>query len=157
MRFTFIHIQRTNFTVSALCQAMEVTRSGYRAWVVREPCLRKQDDRVLAVHVAAVFARSRRTYGSPRIAVELRGRGLDQGLPVGRRRTMLLHSDRGSIYGEAEYIQRLAALGVQRSMSRKTDPWDKAVIESFFSTLHFELLSRLRFKRFEDARRAISE
>jgi len=59
-----------------------------------------------------------------------------------QRRTMLLHSDRGSIYGGEEYIQRLAALGVKRNMSRKADPWDNAVIESFFSTLHFELLSR---------------
>jgi len=74
---------------------------------MREPCLRKQEDRVLAVHVAAVFTRSRRTYESRRIAVELR----DQGMPVGRRRTMLLHSDRGSIYGDEEYIQWLAALG----------------------------------------------
>ena len=73
------------------------------------------------------------------------------------RRTMLLHSDRGSIYGEEEYIQRIAALGITRSMSRKADPWDNAVIESFFSTLHFELLSRWRFERFEDARSAISE
>jgi len=58
------------------------------------------------------------------------------------RRTMLLHSDRGSIYGEEEYIQRLAARGVKRSMSRKANPWDNAVIESFFSTLPVELLSR---------------
>ncbi len=257
MRFTFIHIERTNFTVSALCHAMQVTRSGYHAWATRGLCLRKQDDRVLAVHVVAAFARSRRTYGSPRIAVELQ----DQGLPIGRRRiarimretgifarkkkawrrstgscaservapnqlqrnftthapneawvtdvkhvrtdegwlylapvidlfsrrivgyamsqendgalalaafesattrrrprhTVLLHSDRGAIYGEEQYIQRLAALGVKRSMSRKADPWDNAVIESFFSTLHFEFLSRRCFERFEDACRAISE
>ncbi len=46
---------------------------------------------------------------------------------------------------------------VKRSMSRKADPWDNAVIESFFSTLPVELLSRQRFERFEDARRTISE
>ena len=46
---------------------------------------------MLAVHVAAVFARNRRTYGSPRIAVELR----DQGLPVGRRRTARIMRETG--------------------------------------------------------------
>jgi len=55
MRFTFIHIQRTNFTVSALCHAMQVTRSGYHAWATRGLCLRKQDDRVYADHVVAAF------------------------------------------------------------------------------------------------------
>jgi len=70
---------------------------------------------------------------------------------------VLLHSDRGAINGEKQFIQRLADRGVKRSMSRKADPWDNAVIESFFSTLHFELLSRQRFERFEDARSVISE
>ena len=51
----------------------------------------------------------------------------------------------------------LAARGVKRSMGRKADPWDNAVIESFFNTLPVELLSRRRFERFEDARRAISK
>jgi transposase InsO family protein len=42
-------------------------------------------------------------------------------------------------------------------MSRKRSPWDNAVIESFFSTLRFELLCRTRFADPDEAERGISE
>jgi hypothetical protein len=45
----------------------------------------------------------------------------------------------------------------ERSMSRKRNPWDNAVIESFFSTLRFELLCRTRFADPDEAERGISE
>lgn len=72
-------------------------------------------------------------------------------------RRVLLHSDRGGIYGESEYLRTLEALGIRRSMSRARNPWDNAVIESFFSTLRLELLDRTRFVDQEHARRVISE
>ncbi len=43
------------------------------------------------------------------------------------------------------------------SMTRASNPWDDAAMESFFSTLQFELLSRNRFEKFEDVRAAIIE
>ena len=43
-------------------------------------------------------------------------------------------------------MQRLSTLGIERSMSRASNPWDNAAMESFFSTLQFELLSRKRFE-----------
>jgi putative transposase len=45
----------------------------------------------------------------------------------------------------------------ERSMSRKRNPWDNAVIESFFSPLRFELLCRTRFADPDEAARGISE
>lgn len=72
-------------------------------------------------------------------------------------RGVMLHSDRGGIYGDERYVARLAELGMRRSMSRKRNPWDNAVIESFFSTLTFELLSRHRYQDHESARRSIEE
>ena len=39
----------------------------------------------------------------------------------------------------ARDLKKLEEHGVKRSMSRKRNPWDNAVIESFFSTLRFEL------------------
>ena len=74
-----------------------------------------------------------------------------------RNKTLRIHSDRGGIYGEHEYVQRLRTLGIERSMSRASNPWDNAAMESFFSTLQFELLSRKRFETLEDARAAITE
>ena len=75
MRFAFIHAERDAYPLAVLCRVMQVARSGYHAWAVRE-------DRVLAVHVAAAFERSRRTSGSPRIHVDLQA----EGLRVGRSR-----------------------------------------------------------------------
>jgi len=51
---------------------------------------------------------------------------------------LIHHSDRGSPYGSDDYIARLDACGITRSMSRKGDCWDNAVAESFFSTFEHE-------------------
>ena len=70
---------------------------------------------------------------------------------------MRLHSDRSGIYGKREYVRRLEVLEIERSMSRASNPCDNAATESFFSTLHFELPSRKRFKTLENARAVITE
>jgi putative transposase len=75
----------------------------------------------------------------------------------GAPKGVLLHSDRGGIYGDEDYVLKLKALGIRRSMSRTCNPWDNAVIESFFSTLRFELLDGKTFADQETARRAIAE
>ena len=69
----------------------------------------------------------------------------------------MIHSDRGGIYGGEEYLDKIAEIGIKRSMSRTSNPWDNAVIESFFSTLHFELLTRTRLESQEDAQQSITE
>ena len=79
MRFTFIHRERTLFPITALCRVLRVSCSGYHAWVGRAPSARKTEDRLLAVEIAAAFVRSRKTYGSPRIRVELSSRGTHAG------------------------------------------------------------------------------
>jgi transposase InsO family protein len=75
----------------------------------------------------------------------------------GSPRGVLVHSDGCGIYGDEEYLKKLEEHGVKRSMSRKKNPWDDAVIESFFSTLRFELLGRTRFADPDEAERGISE
>jgi transposase InsO family protein len=75
----------------------------------------------------------------------------------GSPRGVLVHSDGGGIYGDDDYLKKLEEHGVRRSMSRKRSPWDSAVIESFFSTLRFELLCRTRFADPDEAERGISE
>ena len=54
---------------------LQVRRSGYYAWLARDESKRAKDDRVLAVEVAAVFAGSKKTYGSPRVHGEFRKQG----------------------------------------------------------------------------------
>ena len=63
------------FSVAALCRAMQVTRSGYYAWREREPGERKKQDETLLGQIRTFFARSKQTYGSPRIFRDLREAG----------------------------------------------------------------------------------
>ena len=82
MRFIFIHRESECFPITALCRVLRVSCSGYHAWLSRVPCARKVEDQRLAVEITAVFMRSRKTYGSPRIYVDLASRGIC----VGRNR-----------------------------------------------------------------------
>jgi len=59
-----------------LCRLLGVSRSGYYAWCRRPPSARAAADHVLGVRVRAIHARSRGTYGVPRIHAELRATGL---------------------------------------------------------------------------------
>ncbi len=70
---------------------------------------------------------------------------------------LLHHSDRGSQYASADYRERLNALGITCSMSRKGDCWDNAVVESFFGTLKQELVQRSDFATRAEARSEIFE
>ena len=67
------------------------------------------------------------------------------------------HSDRGSPYGSDEYVARLDAAGILRSMSRKGDCWDNAVAESLFSTLEFECRGLHEFADLDHTQRVIGE
>jgi transposase InsO family protein len=52
---------------------------------------------------------------------------------------LLHHSDRGATYTSEDYQKLLAANGVTCSMSRRGNCIDNAAMESWFSTLKFEL------------------
>jgi transposase-like protein len=79
VRFIFIHRESECFPITALCRVLRVSCSGYHAWLSRVPCARKVEDQRLAVEITAVFMRSRKTYGSPRIYVDLASRGTHAG------------------------------------------------------------------------------
>jgi transposase InsO family protein len=51
---------------------------------------------------------------------------------------LLHHSDRGSQYVDAQYLEALADSGFRRSMSRPGNCYDNAAMESFWSTLKTE-------------------
>ena len=242
------------YKVAWLCEALLVSRSGYYDWIRRHrhPGARQLEDTRLRQRICEEFIRSRRTYGSPRLARVLgcpgrrnriarlmrverlfarqrskyrvattdsrhggpiapnRVRGLvvrrpnqiwttdatcvltGQGwlyfvavLDVFSRRVigwamsqlldaplvtaalrmalsqrrhsqnLILHSDRGAQFASAAYRQLLAQSGLIASMSRKGNCYDNAFIESFFSTLKYELVYHHRFSTFAHARTAI--
>jgi putative transposase len=61
------------------------------------------------------------------------------------------HSDRGVQYASSAYIERLAEIGAQISMSAKGNPYDNAKAESFFKTLKREEVYLNQYESFTDA------
>ncbi len=51
---------------------------------------------------------------------------------------LIHHSDRGSQYASEKLSGMLAASDIEISMSRKGDPWDNSMMESFFGSLKTE-------------------
>ena len=68
---------------------------------------------------------------------------------------LLCHSDRGVQYAAADYRHALARAGFIASMSRKGNCYDNATMESFWSTLKWELVYRRQFATHQAARAAI--
>ncbi len=242
------------YKVAWLCEALLVSRSGYYDWKERavKPGPRQRENTHLRARIREEFARSRQTYGSPRLAQALgcpgrrnriarlmraerlfarqrskyrvattdsrhggpiapnrlhalavrrpdqvwvsdatgvlTGQGwlylvavldvcsrrvvgwamsplLDAALvsaalrmALSQRRPtkpLLLHSDRGSQFASAAYRQLLAQHGLVASMSRKGNCYDNAFIESFWSSLKYELVYHQRFATYAQARTAI--
>ena len=75
MRFEFIRAEKVRFPVRLMCRLLEVSRSGFYAWLKRRDSLELNDRRLLQL-IREIFAQSRETYGSPRIYRELRTRGV---------------------------------------------------------------------------------
>jgi putative transposase len=242
------------YKVAWLCEALLVSRSGYYDWKERrhQPGPRQVENTRLRERIRQEFARSRQTYGSPRLARALgcpgrrnriarlmrlerifarqrskyrpaatdsrhggpiapnrvqnlavrrpnqvwvtdatgvlTGQGwlylvavldvftrrvigwamsqiLDARLVIaalhmalGQRRpdrALIVHSDRGAQFASAAYRQVLAQHGLLASMSRKGNCYDNAFIESFWSSLKYELVYHHRFSTRAEARTAI--
>jgi len=242
------------YKVAWLCEALLVSRSGYYDWVERrrQPSPREVQNIALRARIRHEFARSRQTYGSPRLAQVLgcpgrrnriarlmraerifarqrskyrprttdsqhggpiapnrlqnltvqgpdhvwvtdatcilTGQGwlylvavldvytrrvigwamhqiLDARLVIAALRmallqrrpqgTLIVHSDRGAQFASAAYRHLLAQHGLVASMSRKGNCYDNAFIESFWSSLKYEVVYHHRFATFGEARGAI--
>jgi putative transposase len=76
MKYRFMGEHRESYQVKSMCEVLNVSRSGYYAWESRPPSTRQKDNEELLGHIRKVHTQSRRLYGSPRIAAELKKRGL---------------------------------------------------------------------------------
>ena len=63
------------YCIAALCATLRVSRSGYYAWVARQPGPRAQANATLLTLIAQAHQQSRQTYGSPRVTRWLQARG----------------------------------------------------------------------------------
>jgi putative transposase len=70
----------------------------------------------------------------------------------GRSDALLHHSDQGSQYTSEAFQRLLADHGVDCSMSRSGNCWDNAAMESFFSSLKTERVSRRTYRTRDDAK-----
>jgi putative transposase len=68
---------------------------------------------------------------------------------------LLVHTDRGSQYTSQRFQALLVRYSIQQSMSRKGNPYDNAIMESFYRTLKRELVQDAHYDTPEQARQDI--
>ena len=80
MRFEFIAKHRSIWPVAWMCAALDVSRSGFHAWLTRPQSPRARDDEVILTKVRMSFVGSDRTYGARRVWHDVLGEGISCGL-----------------------------------------------------------------------------
>jgi transposase InsO family protein len=73
-------VLREDYAAAAVCELLEVSRSGFYAWRSLQESRRAERDRELLPVIQEVFWRHRRRYGARRIVVELASRGIACGV-----------------------------------------------------------------------------
>jgi putative transposase len=81
-----VKVNQASYAVAAMCRVLEISTSGYYAWITRRQSKRRKDDGVLAKKVKAIHWWSHGTYGAPRIHEELKA----EGRAIGRKRVARL-------------------------------------------------------------------
>jgi putative transposase len=83
VRFAFIARHRHIWPVTWLCEVLEVSRSGFHAWLSRPASIREMHDAKLVTAIETSFRASDRTYGARRVWRDV----LEDGLACGLHRT----------------------------------------------------------------------
>lgn len=91
MRFEFIAKNKDMLPINRLCQIMNVSARGYRAFCSRPLSNSQCKDLVVLAHVREQFALSLGSYGRPRMTEELKEAGVD----VGHRRVGRIMRENG--------------------------------------------------------------
>ena len=66
---------QADFPVRAMCRVLDLSPSGYYAWLDREPSARAKRDEELTERIQTVWRENRRIYGRPRIYADLKEAG----------------------------------------------------------------------------------
>jgi putative transposase len=82
---------RFDFPVPLMCRVLNVTASGYYAWINRLPSQRQLDNERLAVEILAAHKRTRETYGPERLQKDL----ADNGVKASVHRVKRIRKDLG--------------------------------------------------------------
>jgi putative transposase len=70
-----VRVHQAEYKVATLCRVLEVSTSGYYAWLKRPASARAGRDAELRERIVEIHDESRKTYGVPRVHAELRAVG----------------------------------------------------------------------------------
>ncbi|WP_425514129.1 IS3 family transposase [Geobacter grbiciae] len=90
-RYAFMKQWRLHFPVTIMSRVLNVSRSGFYAWLGRKPSRRAQEDELLKVAIKAAHKRTRESYGARRLQPELAA----DGIVAGRDRIARLRREMG--------------------------------------------------------------
>jgi putative transposase len=82
---------RARYPIAVMCRVLDVSTSGYYAWVKRPPSVRAVNDAALTAKIRTAHAASNGTYGAPRLQIDL----AEAGIRVGRKRVARLMRNAG--------------------------------------------------------------
>jgi putative transposase len=74
-----VKAHQEQYPIATMCRVLEVSTSGYYAWLKRPPSRRAQEDEALTQQIKAIHERSKGTYGAPRIHAQLAQEGVHVG------------------------------------------------------------------------------
>ena len=80
MKYAFIQAHRATYSIVRLCEVMEVSTSGFYAWIDRPESQRAISNRHLVSRIRCHHQASREIYGSPRIHKDLVEHGESAGI-----------------------------------------------------------------------------
>jgi len=75
MKYWFMDQHRSTHGVQKMCRVIGASRSGYYRWKKQPQSKRQQENEKILMEIRESHKNSRRAYGSPRIAEELRSNG----------------------------------------------------------------------------------
>jgi putative transposase len=75
VKFAFIEEHLSAFPTAAACEALDVSRSGFYDWQVRDPSARETRREELAAKIQTIYEDNHKVYGSPRIFKALKAEG----------------------------------------------------------------------------------
>jgi putative transposase len=74
-RYRFIEAEKARCAATTVCRVLQVSRAAYYAWSTATPSPRWLADAALLEKIRTIYARSRMTYGAPRVHAELHAAG----------------------------------------------------------------------------------
>jgi putative transposase len=91
MKYRFIAEHQQEYAIKRMCRVLEVSVSGYYAWLKRAPSRRSQENTVLGERIVHLYHANRQVYGSPRIHAALHA----EGQACGKKRVARLMREHG--------------------------------------------------------------